>query len=146
MFNPNWPLWIESSVIRHCVLKLAAANIAYRTALEDVPPPSDQYVQVVLDGPEIQNPSGDCYICDITVTLLIEFKVKDNIYDTARAVGVCMAMLESIPVYSDQGQIGCLIPVGAPQSRDWGSRDNGVASKKDIHQRTVECTLEMDLK
>jgi hypothetical protein len=148
-FNALWPRWIEASIVKHLVEGLTAAGITVKPNLEACEAPSDKYIDFVLDGPVFIQRGPDEFDVSISVTILIEYKVTTNIYESADAVGTCISLLQSIPVFNYgqtvTTQLGCLIPDPTINARDWLSRDNGVANKLDIHQRTVECTLTMEL-
>jgi len=150
MINPLWPRWIESSILKYLTTEIVSAGYNVRTSVEawdDTP--SKKYVQIVLNGPNFRRTSPTKYEVLVTVNLLIEAEVTTDIYESADIVGTCISLLESIPVfnYGQTGptQQGCLTPVEDSTARDWTSKDGGVADGLNIHQRSVETDLTMEL-
>jgi len=109
---------------------------------------NDKYVEIILDGPHVEEVAKGDYSISLNITILVEYQVTNDIYESADIIGISIGLLRSIPVYrkgDDNAMIGCLVS-DAQTTRDWSGRDQGVNDTQTaMHQRSIQAELMMEL-
>jgi len=148
-YDERWIRWIEASVVSYLKAGFTAAGIAtkYSGEAEELGA-LDKYVEVILDGPHVAEIAKDDYEVHLTIMVLVEYQVTNDIYESADVVGKAISLLRAIPVYrkgDDDVMIGCL-ESDVQSTREWNGRDQGVNDPQtDMHQRSIEAELMMEL-
>ena len=148
-YNEKWVRWIEASVVSYLRAGFLSNGIASKFA--GIPlhmGDNNKYVEIILDGPHLQEVAKDDHRFFLSITILAEYQVTDDIYESADVIGISMGLLRSIPIYrkgDDNVLIGCLVS-DAQTARDWSGHDQGVNDTQTaIHQRSIYAELMMEL-
>jgi hypothetical protein len=118
MLNSNWARWITASLTKHFVDRLNPLKVMLAGEERDEANPSQDFVELRIDGPDITEMSRNYYFFNIAINLLIQSKRTPNdLYKIHRDSGLGMAAFENnLSIYKygdgpddDQSSLGCMI-------------------------------------
>lgn len=137
MINPNWPKWIQRSILKQFVTGLAGHTVLAET--QNVNKDNlDHWFEVRIDI-KFRQLQGNSYKAIVDVNILVIGAKKDNIYTCKILTGLAASVFGDISILDDSdNRVFCLCPEGDIIDTYYGETE----LQANIEQATVEGTLE----
>ncbi len=149
MINVNWPRWIKASVANHFNNNLDNVYMYVEGEERKREEPNNRF-ELRMDGPDINDPSDNYFVLDLSVNLLIRILRSNDNYKLERMKGTgTAAFTGSIDIYKygtdadvdDQSLLGCMDRVSNILVVDFGL----VESPSNVIYATIESTYQLIL-